>query len=289
MGTKDGAAAAVINDETVDVESEEQQQSEQGEENTGTAAGDEQQADDDVVVTIGDAAPPNEDETTPAPEWVKELRRNHRELVKRNRELEDQLKANAGAETKPAALGAKPKLEDHDYDAEKYEAALAAWYEQKRKVDEQAKAAEDAAKATQTAWEAKLAAYGTAKTALKVKDFDDAEATVQATLNSTQQGIILQGAENPAVVIYALGKNPAKAKELAAITDPVKYAFAVAKLETQLKVTPRKAPPPERIIQGSGPISGSVDSTLERLRAEAEKTGDYTKVMQYRRQKRQAA
>jgi hypothetical protein len=31
-----------------------------------------------------------------------------------------------------------------------------------------------------------------------------------------------------------------------------------------------------------------VDSTLERLRAEAEKTGNYTKVLQYRRQKQAA-
>ena len=109
----------------------------------------------------------------------------------------------------------------------------------------------------------------------------------QELLSTTQQGIILQGAENPALVIYALGKNPAKLKEMAAITDPVKYAFAVSKLETQLKVTQRKAPPPERTVQGTGRVSGTVDSTLERLRADAERTGDYTKVVQYRKQLKQ--
>ena len=47
--------------------------------------------------------------------------------------------------------------------------------------------------------------------------------------------------------MYALGKNPKKAKELGEITDPVKFAFAVAKLETQLTVTSRKqVPPPEK-------------------------------------------
>ena len=92
----------------------------------------------------------------------------------------------------------------------------------------------------------------------------------------------MQGSENPALVVYALGKNPKKAKELAAISDPVKFAFAVAKLETQLKVTPRKtAPVPERQIRGSAQLSGAVDSTLERLRAEADKTGDRTKVAAY--------
>ena len=112
---------------------------------------------------------------------------------------------------------------------------------------------------------------------------------MQDQFNVTQQGIIVQGADNPALVVYALGKNPKKAKELASITDPVKFAIAVGKLETQLKVTNRKAPPPpEKTLQGTGPKSGAVDSTLERLRADAEKTGDYTKVLQYKRQKREA-
>jgi hypothetical protein len=70
----------------------------------------------------------------------------------------------------------------------------------------------------------------------------------------------------------------------------VKFAFAVARLEKELKVTNRRAAPaPERIVQGTGRASGTVDSTLERLRAEAEKTGNYTKVLQYKRQKQAAS
>jgi hypothetical protein len=87
--------------------------------------------------------------------------------------------------------------------------------------------------------------------------------------------------------VYALGKNPKKLKELASITDPVKFAFAIAKLETQLKVSNKKpAPPPEKVVGGTAPIRGAVDSTLERLRADAERTGDYSKVFAYRKQKR---
>ena len=246
-------------------------------------AGQKDEGDDEsVVVTIGEDAPPPDDDAQHAPEWVRELRKANREDKRRIRELEDKLKAATGAETKPAPLGKKPTLEDHDYDAERFEAALENWYEQKRRHDEEEAKAQAAAKAEQEAWQAKLDSYGKAKTELKVRDFEDAEQVAQETLNATQQGIILQGSENPALVIYALGKNPKKAKELAAITDPVKYAFAVAKLETQLKVTQRKAPPPEKTIQGNGRISGSVDSTLERLREEASRTGDYTKVHQYR-------
>jgi hypothetical protein len=246
--------------------------------------------DDDVVVTIGEETPPPEDEEQKAPEWVRELRKNHRELVRENRELKEKLNTGSAAETKPAALGAKPKLDDFDYDTEKFEQELAKWYDRKRAHDAAAAEADAAQKEQQKAWQAKLDAYGTAKAELKVKDMEDAEATATEVLSVTQQGVILQGAENPALVVYALGKNPKKAKELSAINDPVKFAFAVAKLETQLKVTNRKAaPPPEKTVSGSAPKSGSVDSTLERLRAEADKTGDYTKVTAYKRQKRQAS
>lgn len=279
----------------VDVETSQDDQT--GEDDTGTAAGDEQgqgneDTDEDVVVTIGEAAPTSEEEHAQAPEWVRDLRKNHRELVKRNRELEDQLKAKSEPAQKATTLGAKPTLKDSDidYDEEKFAAALDAWHERKRKVDEEEARTQSEAKAAQDAWNARLQAYGEAKATLKVKDFEDAEATVQSTLSPTQQGVILQGAEKPELVVYALGKNPQKLKELAAITDPVKYAFAVAKLETQLKVTPRKAaPPPEKTVHGgTAPVSGTVDSTLERLRTEAEKTGDRSKVAAYLRSKRQA-
>ena len=80
--------------------------------------------DDEVVVSIGEEAPPPE-ETTRAPEWVRELRKADREKARRIKELEAKLNAAAATETKPVALGAKPKLEDHDYDTEKFEAALA--------------------------------------------------------------------------------------------------------------------------------------------------------------------
>lgn len=244
--------------------------------------------DDEVVVSIGEETPPPE-ETTRAPEWVRELRKADREKARRIKELEAKLNAAAATETKPVALGAKPKLEDHDYDTEKFEAALADWYERKRVADQQVEQQRQAEKAQHDAWQARLESYGKARAELKVRDFEDAEATAQEVLDVTQQGIVVQGADNPALVIYALGKNPKKAKEISSIKDPVKFAFAVAKLEKELKVTNRKAaPPPERTIQGTGRVSGAVDSTLERLRAEAEKTGNYTKVIQYKRQKRAA-
>jgi hypothetical protein len=244
---------------------------------------------DEVVVSIGEEAPPPEEQTQ-APEWVRELRKTNRELQRQNRELQGRLQTSAQTEIKPVVLGKKPSLEDHDYDAEKFEEALTNWFERKRQADDVNAKQEAEVMTQQKAWQAKLEGYGKAKAELRVKDFDDAEAMAQELFNVTQQGVMLQGADNPALVVYALGKNPKKAQELAAIKDPVKFAFAVAKLEKDLKVTNRRAaPPPERIVSGTGRVSGAVDSTLERLREDAARTGNMTKVIQYKAQKRTAS
>jgi hypothetical protein len=247
---------------------------------------------DEVVVTIGDTAPTQEEEEiAKAPEWVRELRKTNRELVRQNRELQKQ-QADKAAAAQATVLGPKPKLADPeiDYDAAKFEEALNKWNDQKRKADQELTDRQAAEKKSQEAWQGRLAEYGEAKGKLKVKDFAEAEAVALETLSQVQQGIVVQGAENSALVIYALGKNPTKLKELSGITDPVKFAFAVAKLEKDLKLTTRKAPPPpERVVTGSAPKSGVVDSQLDRLRADAEKTGDYSKVTTYQRQKRKAS
>lgn len=248
-----------------------------------------EEEDESVVVTIAGEAPPQEDdeETDRAPEWVRDLRKQYREEKRRNRELEEKLASMSGGSQSDVQLPEKPTLEKSDYDTERYEQELAAWYEQKRKYDEVEASKRAEQEAVEREWKQKLEGYQSAKSDLKVRDFEDAEDTVQETLSVTQQGMILQGAENPALLVYALGKNPKKAKELASIQDPVKFAFAVAKLETNLKVTKRKASSkPEKALSGTARPSGSVDSTLERLRAEAERTGDYSKVFAYKRQKR---
>lgn len=238
----------------------------------------------EFVVQIGDDPEP-EPETAATPEWVKELRRKARDDAKRVKELERQL---AERETKPAVLGAKPTLAACDYDDARFETELAAWYDRKRVADDAEAKAKAEQEAGQRAYEQRLAGYGKAKAAMPVADFDEAEAVALDALNVTQQGIILQGCDKPELVIYALGKAPERLKALAAISDPVQYAFAVAKLETQMKLTQRKGPPPPEKVLGGAGAAGATDNTLERLRAEAEKTGDYSKVVAYRNAKRKA-
>lgn len=248
---------------------------------------DEDAIEDEVTVTIGDAKPEEEPKQA-APSWVRELRKKERELQREVRELRAKLNT-APVENRPPALGAKPKLEDHDYDAEKYEAALANWFERKRAQDEHEAKQKQAQEAERSAWESKIESYKKAKSTLRVRDYEEAEHAVIDALDVTQQGIIVSGADNPALLTYALGKDPEKLKEFSAIRDPVKFSFAVAKLETQLKVSPKAKPPaPEQTPKGSAPKS-TVDSTLERLRDEAQRTGNADRLLAYKRQLRSAS
>lgn len=242
--------------------------------------------DDEVVVQIGDEeSPPQEKED--APQWVKDLRKSHRELQRENRELK--AKSATPAKEEPDKLPARPVLADFEFDEDKYQAAYDAWHSKKSEMDtkeaRKRQAAEDAQKQVETV---KTAHKEKAK-ALKVKDYEDAEEAVIAATSETQQGLLLNGAANSALLVYALGTNPRKLSELAAIKDPVKFVWAAAQLEKELKVTNRKneKPAPETVPRSSGGAAvQSGNKTLERLREEAQKTGDMSKVIAFKRAQR---
>jgi hypothetical protein len=236
-----------------------------------------------VAVSIGEPPPQAEPEES-APAWVKEVRKTNREQARKIRELESQLKAPQTQAAVPV-LPKKPTLESHDYDEVKFESALSEWFDAKRKVDEaerSAKAkADDEAKTVQE----RHKAYKQQAAALKVEDFDDAEDNVANSLTLLQQQVLLQGSDSPHLVVYALGKDPAKLKELATIKDPVKFAFAISKLETQVQVTKRKpsTSPESPSPSGTARVSGAVSDQLARLEADAAKTGDRSKVVAFKR------
>lgn len=280
MDEDQGIIAEQVEDEVGEVE-EQEGQDETGEDQAEEA--EESAADDggEVAVTIGDD--PGDDDEPPeeAPSWVKRVREQNRDLKKRLKELEKAQPVKAAPPLRP-----KPTLEAADYDSERFEKDLASWYEEKNAHDASEAKKREAEQKQQRAWQDKVSRYETLKGELKASDKEDAEEAVKDAFDATKQGIIIQGAKNPALVVYALGKNPARLAELAEITDPVVFAFEVARLETEIKMRPRKAPPkPERSIKsGTGTMSGALDKTLERLEAEAAKTGDRTAVIRYKRQ-----
>lgn len=240
----------------------------------------------EVVVTIGDEAAQNDDDATPAPQWVRELRKQNRQLVREKRELEQRLHQQAAPAPK---LGERPTLAACDYDEDRFATELENWTAQKAEADRAQRQAQEAREAQERAWAERLEQHAAKAKALRVPDFEDAAAEVENTLSVVQRGIIVQGAKDSALLFYALGKSTAKAQELAKINDPVQFAWAVAQMETQLKVAPRSvAPAPERRVSGSAPGS-AVDSTLAKLREEADKTGDYSRVIAYKNSQRQKA
>jgi len=159
---------------------------------------------------------------------------------------------------------------------------------EKNLLEEQAELQANTEEDQNKKWQTRQESYVSLKKEHSFKDFEDAEELVSNTFNLTQQNIVVQGADDSALLVYALGKNPKKLEELSKISDPYEFAFKIAKLEAQLKVTNKKAPTPEkRVSTGkAGGMSGNSDKTLASLRAEADKTGDYTKVTAYKRKLR---
>lgn len=276
-----------LDDENLDIETPEDNEDRDDPESTDE---DTQEEGEEFDIVVGDEKPEEQEEDDfhgkPAPQWVKDLRRDKKESDRRIKELEAKLNEHNKPET--IELGEKPTLESVGYDADEFEKQLVEWTAKKAKFEQQEAAQREEQEKAAKVWQDKLNTYEAKKTAIKskVRDFDEAEEIARDVLTQTQQGILLHGAEKPELLVYHLGKNPQKAKELAAITDPIQFAFAAAKIDAQIKMTARKpSTSPERKPSGSAPLSGAVDAKEAELEKEANRTGDRTKLIQYRRSK----
>jgi len=250
---------------------------------------DETSDDEEFVITAGDETPEpsGEDDFSgqPAPAWVKDLRKKEREARKRIKELEAQVQ-QAKPTDKPIEVGPKPRLADFDYDEDDFESAVEQWHERKRQVEQQQAATKAEEEKAKQAWQTKMQSYEERRqnVASKVRDFEEVEEAAKDKLTATQQGILIHAAENPELILYHLGKNPKKAQELSEITDPIQFAFAAAKLDSQMKIQTRKpSTQPERKPSGSAGLSGVVDQKLAQLEAKAAKTGNRTELIKYKK------
>jgi hypothetical protein len=242
-----------------------------------------------LVVEVGG----EEEEPVGAPEWVRELRRANREKDKELRELRARL---AGDAPKEDVLPPKPKAEDFDYDSEAHADAVEKWTLLKVSLEAKQVEARKAQEEIDQIWQSKVARYDEGKAKLGAPDYEDAEALVHeimakpfigVALEDARLNVIKNVAKDPNAVVYALGKNEAKAKELAEINDVTVFAHAVGMLEAKMTIVRGGSKPaPEKKIGGTVAGVGAMDNVLERLRAEAEKTGDYSKVVAYKRANR---
>lgn len=292
-------AEAVLDDETqVTDAAEVEEAAEQQEESAAAEAATEstEGADDDgeIVVSIAGESPTPEDETPPGGNtaWIKELRQRQRDLIRKQRELEAENARLRGAKAEPAAavvVGARPTLEACDYDADAFAEKLEQWHERKRQADEQAAKVREAEQSAAKAWQSKVQGYEQARASLgeKIKGAAEAEEVARESFSVVQQGILLQGlpAQEAATMMVALGKSPTRLQKLAAISDPVQFAVAVGELKRDIQMTPtrKQAPAPEKVVRAAGALPTVGAAALEKLKAEAAKSGNYDKYFEAKR------
>lgn len=246
----------------------------EGDEPEGSTEDDE----DEEILTFGDDLT---EEKQSDSDLIKHLRSELREARKKAAEGAKSVEPQQKIE-----VGEKPTLADCDYDEEKYEAELDQWRERKAAAEAQETQATESQRKAAEEWQGELKRYKDDLNSLGYADASDAEETVTAALNEVQQAVLVKAADRPGRVLYALAKHPERLAELAKISDPLKLAAAVARLEGQLKmVKKRKAPDPDEPERGGGAAvaAGSVKKQLEKLEKEAARTGNRTDLIRFKK------
>jgi hypothetical protein len=217
----------------------------------------------------------------------RKLREISNAALKDKRRLERELEEIRAKLPKPEpTLGPKPTLDQFDYDESRFSEAYDNWMEQKAAMDRADQQRLEEQRKQQEEVENFKKSYKARADSLGVDDFQEAESEVGTMLNQTQSGLLMRGADDPAALVYALSKSPTKLIELSRITDPVKFTVAVAKLEMNLTSRKPNRPAPEPRISSERSATGhsASSSQLEKLRDEAARTGDYSKVVAYKKQ-----
>lgn len=121
----------------------------------------------------------------------------------------------------------------------------------------------------------KAANYMQRVKALKVAGYQDAEQAVREDVPVHIQDMILLESEKPEIVVLALGRNAELRKQLAEATNPVAIGRLLERIESKARIMPKAkttaATTPT--VKGS---NGAVINNLDKLKARALETGDWT-------------
>ncbi len=236
--------------------------------------------DDDLGFSFDDSDDESE-EVKQAPKWVKEVRNQNRELKRKLKEYEAKQSQSTGIQT----LREKPTLEDYDYDDEAYQKDLDEWYQEKQQFENQKQQVEQQIQQVQKRFNDEAEIIRTNK-----PDFQEKIDKVAQVLPIERQNFILGKAKNPAKLSYLLGNSPEKLAQLAELDD-IDYIKQIGVLEYQMQQGKTKQrnpnkPKPRKHKTPSG--SSGVDMRLQKLQEQAEKTGNYTEVIRYKKQLKQS-
>ena len=269
-------AEQVEDDEVIDDE----QDIEDGQDDEQDADGEEAESEDDSADDAlefsfdddGDSSDPFKGQE--APEWVKKVREE-------NRELKRQLKQRESQQFEQQVLREKPTLDDHDYDSDAFEQDYAQWLTEKQQVDAQVHAERQKYQQYHERYKADVDAIKA-----KAPDYDEVELSVVDVLSEQKQGLLQMLVDNPAKVVYALGKNsPAQLERLSKLDD-IQFAKQIVLMEQQMSSKTKsrnqnKPKPKTHELEGA---AGGADTRLAKLEAEADRTGDRSKVAAYKKQ-----
>lgn len=239
------------------------------------------EGEEETVIGFADELEAEGDDRPDDNATIRAMRAQLKESKKRIAELEKAAPAATKIERRP-----KPTLAGNNYDEDAFEADLDAWKAEEEAAERAETEAAEQSRAVNEAWQADLKTYAEKQANLGVEDFEEAEETIKATLSLVQQAVIVKAAADPAALVYALSRSPAKLAELAKQNDPIKLAAAIARMEGAVKVVKkRKGPAIDKPQGGSGktPVSGDKAKQLEKLEKDAERSGDRTALIKFKK------
>lgn len=216
----------------------------------------------------------------PAPDWVKQLRKENRELKREKREREAQQQ-----QVQRQALPEMPSIADFDYDEDspEYKAALENYVVEKQKYESRIKAEEERLQNYENRY-----IQSVDKLRAKAPDYDDVEGVVADVLPPQRQAMIKVLVGDPARLAYTLGKSPKTLDELSKMDD-IQFIKQVTLMEQKMAKpksrNPAKPKPKSHELTGG---AGGGDTQLAKLEAQAAKTGDRSKVIAYKRKLKQS-
>jgi hypothetical protein len=225
------------------------------------------------------------EEESPASEGNSSVIRELRQRIgAQNRELAELRRANPKPKIE---VGEEPSLEGCDYDEDRFKDEWRQWNDRKAAAARQEAENQQAAERQQTEWQSTAQAYEASKGKLNVPNFDDAESEVFAALPAETKALLLRSGK-AAELVVALSRSPANLEQLSKL-NLADAAMMIGELRGKVKVmTTRRTPEPDRPVRGNA-APANADKELARLEKEADRTGDRSALIAYRKKLRDRA
>lgn len=229
-------------------------------------------------------------ETESDTDLVKKLRQTLKEQRKEMRE-KGVSQAAPAAPAPVIELPPYPSMEDEDvlYDPEAFQKKVKAWHETEAKANAQKAEAERTQQALVSTFNARKDEYKKRVSALNVRGYAEAEQFVSQSVSTGIQTAMLLHTDKPELVVLALARNPELLKAVQGVQDPVALGVMLGRIEAKARTAPKGntnvkgAPASPR--GNNGTELGNLDKEIEKAR----ESGDYSRVIQLKKQKQAAA